>query len=65
MAELYAFPQLYDHMRGLIVTGNYLMRNLVERERMHPAIVRRMDDICRVIELLKILAATYWNVLKT
>jgi hypothetical protein len=36
---------------GLTVTGNHSMRDLVKRERMHPAIVRRLDDICRVIEV--------------
>jgi DNA replication protein DnaC len=42
---------LYRQMHGLTVTGNYSMRDLVERERMHPAIVRRLDDMCRVIEV--------------
>jgi len=35
----------------LTVTGNYSLRELVEQERMHPAIVRRLDDMCRVIQL--------------
>ena len=30
---------------------NYSMRDLVEHERMHPAIVRRLDDMCRVVEV--------------
>ena len=42
---------LYRQKHGLTVTGNYSMRDLVEHERMHPAIVRRLDDMCRVIEL--------------
>lgn len=42
---------LYRAKHGLTVTGNYSMRDLVERERMHPAIVRRLDDLCRVIEV--------------
>jgi predicted ATPase len=42
---------LYRQKHGLIVTGNYSMRDLVEHERMHPAIVRRLDDMCRVIEV--------------
>jgi DNA replication protein DnaC len=42
---------LYRQKHGLTVTGNYSMRDLVERERMHPAIVRRLDDMCRVIEV--------------
>ncbi len=40
---------LYRQNHGLTVTGNYSMRDLVEHERMHPAIVRRLDDMCRVI----------------
>src|SRR5512136_497959 len=42
---------LYPQKHGLTVTGNYSMRDLVEHERMHPAIVRRLDDICRVVEV--------------
>jgi DNA replication protein DnaC len=42
---------LYRQKHGLTVTGNYSMRDLVEHERMHPAIVRRLDDMCRVVEL--------------
>ena len=42
---------LYRQKHGLTVTGNYLMRDLVEHERMHPAIVRRLDDMCRVLEV--------------
>jgi DNA replication protein DnaC len=42
---------LYRQKHGLTVTGNYSMRDLVEQERMHPAIVRRLDDICRVIQI--------------
>jgi len=42
---------LYRQKHGMTVTGNYSMRDLIERERMHPAIVRRLDDMCRVIEV--------------
>jgi DNA replication protein DnaC len=42
---------LYRQKHGLTVTGNYSMRDLVEHERMHPAIVRRLDDMYRVIEV--------------
>ncbi len=42
---------LYRQKHGLTVTGNYSLRDLVERERMHPAIVRRLDDMCRVVEI--------------
>ena len=42
---------LYRRKHGLTVTGNYSLQDLVERERMHPAIVRRLDDICRIIRM--------------
>jgi hypothetical protein len=42
---------LYRQGHGLTVTGNYSMRDLVRHERMHPAIIRRLDDICRVVEV--------------
>jgi DNA replication protein DnaC len=42
---------LYRHKHGLTVTSNYSLRELVESERMHPAIVRRLDDMCHAIEL--------------
>ena len=42
---------LYRQKHGLTVTGNYSMHDLVEHERMHPAIVRRLDDMCKVIEV--------------
>ena len=42
---------LYRHKHGLTVTANYSLQDLVERERMHPAIVRRLDDMCRVIQI--------------
>jgi DNA replication protein DnaC len=42
---------LYRQKHGLTVTGNYSMRDLIEHERMHPAIVRRLDNMCRVVEV--------------
>jgi DNA replication protein DnaC len=42
---------LYRQKHGLTVTANYSLRDLVERERMHPAIVRRLDDMCKVIQI--------------
>jgi DNA replication protein DnaC len=42
---------LYRHKHGLTVTANYSLRDLAERERLHPSIVRRMDDMCRVIQI--------------
>jgi hypothetical protein len=40
---------LYRQNHGLTVTSNYYMRDLVEQERLHPAIVRCLDDICRIV----------------
>ncbi len=42
---------LYRRKHSLTITGNYSMRDLIERERLHPAIVRRLDDMCRVVEI--------------
>lgn len=42
---------LYRQNHGLTVTSNYSLRDLVEHERMAPAIVRRLDDMCRVLEV--------------
>ena len=42
---------LYRQNHGLTVTSNYSMQDLVARERLHPAIVRRLDDMCRVFEV--------------
>ena len=42
---------LYRRKHGLTVTSNLSLQDLMERERMHPAIVRRLDDMCRVIQI--------------
>jgi DNA replication protein DnaC len=42
---------LYRHKHGLTVSGNLSLRDLVDRERLHPAIVRRVDDMCTVLEV--------------
>ena len=42
---------LYRHKHGLTVTSNLSLKQLAENERMHPAIVRRLDDMCRVIQI--------------
>lgn len=42
---------LYRRKHCLTATSNYSMRDLVQQERMHPAIVRRLDDICRMVDL--------------
>jgi len=42
---------LYRQKHGLTVTSNYSLRDLADRERLHPAIVRRLDDMCTVLEV--------------
>ena len=42
---------LYRQKHGLTVTGNYPLRDLADRERLHPAIVRHLDDMCTVLEV--------------
>jgi hypothetical protein len=42
---------LYRRKHALTVTGNHSFSDPVDRERMHPAIVRRLDGMCRVAEV--------------
>lgn len=42
---------LYRQKHGLTATANHSLQDLVRHERMHPAIVRRLDDMCRVIQI--------------
>ncbi len=42
---------LYRQNHGLTLTSNFSMHDLIDRERLHHAIVRRLDDMCRVVEL--------------
>jgi hypothetical protein len=41
---------LYRHRHDLTVTANYSLRGLVDTERLHPTIVRRLDDMFRVVK---------------
>jgi DNA replication protein DnaC len=45
------FDTLYRRKLRLTVTSNLSLRQLIEMERLHPAIVRRIDDMCKVVEL--------------
>lgn len=45
------FDLLYRRKLGVTVTSNYGLRFLVETERVHPAIVRRIDDMCEVVRV--------------
>lgn len=42
---------LYKRKLGLTITSNYGLGLLVEMERVHPAIVRRIDDMCRAVQV--------------
>lgn len=42
---------IYRRNLSLTVTSNYSIRELSESGMVHPAIARRFDDICEVIEL--------------
>jgi len=42
---------LYRQKHSLTVTGNLSLRDLVDSERTHPAIVRRRDEMCKVLEV--------------
>lgn len=45
------FNTLYSRKLSLTVTTNMSLRLLTESERLDPAIVRRIDDICQAVEL--------------
>lgn len=42
---------IYTRKIGLTITSNYNLLDLQKFDRLHPAIVRRIDDICKVIEV--------------
>lgn len=45
------FNTLYKRNLGLTITSNYSLRELASNGAVHPSIVRRIDDICDVVEL--------------
>ena len=45
------FDQIYSRDVGLTVTSNYNLEDLVEFEKLHPAIVRRIEDMCVSLEV--------------
>lgn len=45
------FDLIYRRNLGVTVTSNYGLRFLIETERVHPAIVRRLDDLCQAVEV--------------
>ena len=49
-----AFRDLVDILRqkhGPTVSGDLSLQDLIDRERLHPAIVRRVDDVRTVLEV--------------
>ena len=42
---------IYKRKLGLTITSNFGLRGLVESERLHPSIVRRIDDTCTALEV--------------
>lgn len=45
------FDTIYGKQLPLVVTSNFSLRDLVEQEIVTPAIVRRIDDHCRVLRV--------------
>lgn len=45
------FDTIYSRKLGLTVTSNYRLSELASSGVVHPSIVRRIDDICEVIEV--------------
>lgn len=45
------FDTLYKRELGLTVTSNYSLSDLQASESLHPAIVRRIDDMCQAVEV--------------
>lgn len=45
------FDTLYRRKLGLTATSNYSLRELATTQTLHPAIVRRIDDTCRAVEI--------------
>lgn len=42
---------IYVRKLGLTVTSNWNFQQLVEKERLHPAVTRRLDDICKAVRV--------------
>jgi DNA replication protein DnaC len=42
---------IYRNALSLTLTSNYTLKELVELEKLHPAQIRRIDEICKAVEL--------------
>ncbi len=41
---------IYRKNLSLTVTSNFTLRELVEFEKLHPSLIRRIDEICKILE---------------
>ncbi len=42
---------IYRNNLALTLTSNFTLKELVDLEKLHPSLVRRIDEICRVLEV--------------
>lgn len=40
---------IYRRNLGITLTSNFSLKELVELEKLHPAFIRRLDELCRVL----------------
>ena len=42
---------IYRKSLNLTLTSNFTLKELVELEKLHPSLIRRIDEICQVLEI--------------
>jgi DNA replication protein DnaC len=42
---------IYRNNLNVTITSNFTLKELGELEKVHPAFIRRIDEICKVLEL--------------
>ena len=42
---------MYRRNLNITITSNFTLKELGELEKVHPSFVRRIDEICRVLEV--------------
>lgn len=42
---------IYRNNLSLTLTSNFTLKELVDLEKLHPSLIRRIDEICRVVEV--------------
>lgn len=45
------FDTLYRRKLNITITSNFNLASLIEFERLHPAIIRRIDEMCQVVQV--------------